>query len=429
MPIEFFDYASVFLNSMCLLVGGIACAYLSMSTFFVRRHSLYLFFGYFLLKMFTVAATDTVRWFHSDAVMLIAVGEVLVAFFGVTVIAVTYYTWDGSLAKVGLMGILTDFIASFALMGAVAFSNTVFGTGPVLEYVGYLHPAAAISGCLMVVFFIPLLQIAKPLGRSIVNYSFKHEGPVLFFVFGNIVFSAVTRLSGFRDGLLSDFTSPFLVMCFCVPLLVAYLMLRAREARRRRLYLARSRSLMSACNDAIRSQSEFLERSRDTLDSLALRIERIENDVVRDDFRRYLDGLQSICDSLRFGTYSDNPVLDTVLIRYEDRFKSAGVKVSYRISPLATSGQQVAIAAQELLDWAVRLMSSAANVDGAYEVQFRAFRRANQLFLELGVPQGHPAVTRRRWRARRLLSGATVVRAQREKDMFSVCLMLEEAVA
>lgn len=429
MPIEFFDYASVFLNSMCLLAGGIACAYLSMNTFFARRHAPYLFFAYFVLKMFAVATADTMRWFSLGDATTYLICEIIIAMFGVLVITVTYYTWDGSLAKVGLMGMLTDFIAGFAMVGAVLVSNVVFGVGPVLEYAGKLHPASAVSGCLMVVFFLLLLQIAKPLGRAIVNYSFKYERLVLIFVFANIVFSAVSRVSGVQDDTLADFTGPYMMMLFCVPLVIAFIVIRLHEERKRKLYLARCRYLMSACDDAIRSQSLFLEKSRDVLDGLAERIDRVESDATRKDLRRYLDDLQSVCDSLRFGTYSDNPVLDTVLMRYEEIFKAMGMGISFRVSPLSTASERVAIAAQELLEWAARLVSSADGVNGSHEVQFRAFRRANKIFLELSAPREHPSVSHQSWLARRLLSGATLVSAKNENGMATVRLMLEEVSA
>ena len=423
MSIGLLDYASVFLNSMCLLAGGIACAYISMNTFFAKRHAPYLFFAYFVLKMFSVAAVDTMRWFSLGDATANLIGEIVIAVFGVLVIAVTYYTWDGSLAKVGLMGMLTDFVAGFAMVGAVFVSNTAFGREPILEYAGYLHPATVVSGCLMVAFFLLLLQVVKPLGRSLVKYSFKHEGLVLCFIFVNIVVSAVSRVSGFQDDTLADFTGPFMMMLFCVPLVIGFVALRLHEERKRQLYLARCRYLMSACDDAVRNQSLFLERSRDVLDGLAARIDRVENDAERKDLRRYLDGLQSICDSLRFGTYSDNPVLDTVLMRYEEKFKAMGAHITFRVSPLSTTGEQVAIAAQELLEWAARLVSSA---DDVHEVQFRAFRRANRVFLELSTPREHPSVSYQSWRARRLLSGATLVSAKNENGMATIRLMLEE---
>ena len=155
-----------FLNSMCLLSASIVCAYLSMNTFFAKRHSLHLFFAYFVLKMFAVAAVDTMRWFSLGDATANLVGEIVIATFGVLVITVTYYTWDGSLAKVGLMGMFTDFIAGFAMVGAVFISNAICGRGPVLEYAGYLQPATMVAGCLMVAFSLLLLQIMKPLGRS-----------------------------------------------------------------------------------------------------------------------------------------------------------------------------------------------------------------------------------------------------------------------
>ncbi|MBE6470889.1 MAG: hypothetical protein E7000_04175 [Coriobacteriaceae bacterium] len=429
MSIGFFDYASVFLNSMCLLTGGIACAYIAMSTFFAKRHSPHLFFVYFILKMFAVAAVDTMRWFSLGDTMACIVGEIAIAAFGLLVIAVTYYTWDGSLVKIGLMGILVDFIAGFAMVGAVLASNAMFGKGLVVQYAGYLHPATAVAGCLMVAFFLALLQITKPLGRSFVGRSFKHEAVLLCFVFANIVFAATSRVWGIQHDAVSNFTGPFVLTFLCAPLAVGYFVLRVREARKRRIYLARAQYLMSACDDAVRRQSLFLEKSRTTLDGLAARIDRVEGAAEREDLRRYLDGLQSICDSLRFGTYSDNPVLDTVLLSYEEKFKAMGADVSFRVSPLATTSERVAIAAQELLEWAVRRMPSTCGERTSRTVRFRAFRRANAVFLELNAPLEHPAVSRYSWHARRSISGATVVRVKNENGMGTVCLMVEGANA
>ena len=118
-------------------------------------------------------------------------------------------------------------------------------------------------------------------------------------------------------------------------------------------------------------------------------------------------------------------MLDTVLIGYEEKFKAMGVDITFRVSPLATASERVAIAAQELLEWAARLMPSADGMREARTVRFKAFRRANRVFFELSMPGGHPSVSHQSWLARRLLSGAILVSAKNENGMATVRLMLE----
>ena len=399
MSVAPLDVASVFLNSMCFLSAGIVCAYLAMSAFFRKRHSLWLFFGVIVLKATLVALFDTICWFNWDNEAIRLALWIAISILGVSMIPANYHTWETSLANVGFIGIITDLIAGIAMSVSMLLVNTASGQGSTLGYVGYMQVSTALMALLAVGLFTLFLQAVKPIGRYLVAHTFKYEKLILIIVVMSIVPTSALRFSGIEDSLLGGFAVPLLAAFSCAPVIAAYTLVRLRETKKQQAYLARSLALMSACDDAMRSQAQFLADSRDVLDDLATRIECIGNAPEREGLRRYLDDMRAVCDSLRFGTYSDNPLLDTVLQHYEESFDAAGVRIDYRVSPLVAQGERVALVAQELLNWAIRTVEPRDSSGCPQTVLFRAFRKANRLFVEVCVPQGDSYVPFRSWRA------------------------------
>ena len=429
MSVTVLDFASVFLNSLCFLGSGMVCAYLAMSMFFRQRHSLWPFFTVLTLKMALVSLFDALCWFGWNGDPVPFIFAAVISVLGIAMFPVNYYSWETSFVNVGLVGIIADLISGMAMSGAMFIVSAVLGLEPGLNYVGTLQASTVLVALLSVGLFFLLLQLAKPFGHYVVTHTFKHERVILFVVIMSIALTSAFRFAGPQNDLLMSFTGPIFAAFACVPVIAAYILVHLRDAKRQQAYLVRSWALMSACDEAMRSQADFLANSRGVLDGMAARIEHVENASEREGFRRYLDDIRSTCDLLRFGTYSDNPLLDTVLQHYEKSFSEAGVQVDYRVSPLDAPGEQVALAAQELLAWALRTVAPGESAGSARTVRFRAFRKANRLFLEVSVPQGSSFVPFHSWRMGKERAMFDVVHAGLVADMATVQVMLGEVAA
>jgi hypothetical protein len=221
-----------------------------------------------------------------------------------------------------------------------------------------------------------------------------------------------------------------------LPALAVFVAFEWQRVRKEHAYLARSKAIMAQCDEALRSQSSFLTGSRAMLDGLRARITHVQSEGQREDLQRHLDELLAVCNRLRFGTYSDNPALDVVLLSYEQRFTEAGVRVDYQISPLNCNGEHVALNAQALLEWALQgyLRSDDAKnrmprQDGlGPQLKFRAFRRANQLLFEVLLSTGNGYMPYVRSSDRLPVSG-TVVSEWRKDGMLGARLLVEGGAA
>ena len=435
MPVDSLAFANVLFNSLIFLSAGIACAFLMMDALFERRHSPVLFFAYFFVKMLVVALFDALSFFGINGQELQAFGEILIALFGVVAYLVLYYTWDSGIVKLGLISIAADLLTGLAMVLSVSIFSLVDGVGA-LQYVGYINTLTFVRPVLIVATFVVLVQFLNPVFRAIVQHDFRHEWVFAVLIFVNILFGATSRITIGCDETLWLFAGPLALSAFVLPVLLVFMLSEWRRVRRQREYLSNSRAIMAACDAELHSQSLFLEKSRAMLDGLHMRIEQVESGGVRDDLRGHLDALLSTCDRLRFGTYSDIPALDVVLLDYEKRFDELGLRVKYRISPLDSDGERVALAAQALLDWAYRVCVRSAHassmrnrtVAAAPTVDFRAFRRVNQLFLEARVSLGDGRVPYMRASDRLPLVG-TVVRKWSEDGTLGIRLLLEEVGA
>lgn len=434
MPVDPLAFASVFANSSLTLFAGALCGYLTFEKFIRPRHSLALFLGFFLLKMLTVSLFDTLGFFGLASGDVSTLGEVLIALFGLCVYIVLYYTWDSSFEKVAVFGVAADLLAGVALAASFACCSWVSSGQIAFGYIGYLGPISFMRPALIIVVFLALLQVVKPIGRVFVERDFKHRTVIFVIILVNVVISASSRLMAPSDaeGILFG---PLFLPCLLLPGMLLFIVFEWRRVRARRNYLEHSKAVMTACDEALRSQSAFLAQSHAELDGLSTRIERMEAQGTQGNLRQHLDRLLSLCDSLRFGTYSDNPALDVVLLSYERRFEEIGVRVDYRISPLGDEGERVALAAQALLDWALQayIRSSGGFVrrggnESSPEMGFRAFRRANRQFLEakLSFDGGRIPYMRR---SDYLPAAGILLDEQREGDTLAIRMLVGEEAA
>ena len=435
MPVDSLAFANVLFNSLIFLSSGIVCAFLMMDTFFDRRHAPVLFFAYFLLKMLVVALFDALSFFGISGQDLQTFGEVLIALFGAGAYLMVYYTWDAGVAKLGLISIATDLLAGLAMVLVVSFFSWACDVDA-FQYIGYIDFLTFAQPVLIVATFLVLMQLLKPVFRAIAQHDFKHEWAFTVLIFSNILFGATSRITVGRDEALWFFAGPLALAVCVLPVLILFMSSEWRRVRRQREYLARSKAIMAACDAELRSQSFFLENSRAMLDGLRKRIEQVEVGGARDDLRVHLHALLSTCDRLRFGTYSDIPALDVVLLDYEKRFEGLGLRAKYRIAPLDSDGERVALAAQALLDWAYRVCVRSARIadkrnrtfEVAPTVDFRVFRRVNQLFFEARVSVGGGRVPYMRASDKLPMVG-TVVRKWSESGTLGMRLLLEEGGA
>ncbi|MDO4533030.1 MAG: hypothetical protein Q4C36_04840 [Coriobacteriia bacterium] len=427
-------FANVFFNSLIILFAGIACAFLVMNTLFERRHSLVLFFAYFITKMQVVALFDVLAFFGMSGQELQTFSEILIALFGVGSLPVNYYTWDASVVKLGLISIAADFFVGLSMAFSAQFLSWAFGVD-VFQYVGYIDLLTFLQPMLSAAAFIAIMQLSKPVFRAIAQHDFRYERAFAIPILASILIGATSRITIGRDEMLWLFAAPLALSACVLPVLLLFMFSEWRRVRRQREYLMRTREIMVACDEELRSQSLFLENSRTMLDGLRKRIEWVGSSSSRGDLQDHLDSLLQACDRLRYGTYSDNPALDVVLMDYERRFSEMGLRAKYRVSPLDSEGERVALAAQALLDWAYRVCARSASASStrsrelpaAPTVGFRAFRRVNQVFLEAKVSLGGGRVPYMRVSDRLPMAG--VVRRWRDGDTLGIRLLLEEVDA
>lgn len=441
MTVDPLAFASVFLNSFCLLCGGIACAFICMETVFERKHAPYLFFAFFAAKMGLIAVSDAMTWFDVRTEWLPTIGSASAvanafAFF------ITYYCWKASLFKIGFAGFFADMVSALCMAPTLVAVNSVTGGEPLLSYIGEFGLDSLARPIIMVALFWMALRIAGPILRRLMAHEFKDERPLLFIFCLYLAYVVSTQVSNIDEAYNAVLTPTYQLVFFVLPVAVLLVAARQHIARMRMQHLIRVRDLVAECDDALREQAAFLEQSRDVLDNMAARIERLEAGGARDDLARYLDRLREVCERLRFGTYSDNPALDVVLVAYEERFREQGLQVSYTVSPLANAGEQPALAAQALLEWALlactarkprtrggeRATDAKGQAKSAPGVELRAFRRANRLLFEAkvgGSSFGWAWVLRKRLESH-VPAGCSIVALERADERLVARMLVEE---
>ncbi|MDO4401045.1 MAG: hypothetical protein Q4D27_08885 [Coriobacteriia bacterium] len=419
--------AGVFLNSFLFLMSSFACAFMAMEAVFPRRRGLGVFVGYFLIKAIAVSTFDMLHWAGMDGGAVPAAEQGVMAIIGVAVLVVLYHTWDSSPLKLWVMALIMDVIAGLSKSCSLALCQIGFGLPFDLGYIGPFNPVSVLAPVFAAGFFWVLLQLMKPLARSIVTFEFKHER--LWLALFIVLFAAMQcwQLMTLGSIFLTNFAMVYTLGTVMIPLVAAFVAVRLHMAGVRSRRLERSRAIMAACDDALRAQSAQMDESRALLDDIAARIGRLEAGAEREGLARYLEELHATCNRLRFGTYSDNPALDVVLANYEERFRAFGVRVEYRVTPLACAGGQAALAAQTLLEWAYGALGDGA-IRASSTLGFRAFRRANQLCFEIRVPLASAGKQPRpKLRGSLLPAGTIVAQGQEGRSLFVRLLVRDNA--
>jgi hypothetical protein len=222
----------------------------------------------------------------------------------------------------------------------------------------------------------------------------------------------------------------FIALALAVFLLIPfgfYLFSRARTERKRKALLENEVKLAQNYVSSIHEQLPFLEECAAQLDEIAFEAARIGRDVDDADLKEQVARLSNLCNKLRYGLYSDSPVLDVVLVTAEREFEEAGFHVVYRISPLGDEAVTAAMVSQTMLSWALDSCKAAkrqpasrfgasrvqpANCESESAVEFKIIREGEQLVFVLNAP-----TNRRRRFPKRLLA---------ERVPVSESMLLEE---
>ena len=380
-------FANVFANSMVIISAGAVCAYLGLNRFFpLRAGSIRLFIAYFLAKATIWSFYDAAFFFGIEGEGIRLSWVVLMAVMSILTYAVVYITWESSILKIALVALLVDSVSGFVTVAALAVTSMLFSGEVVLDYIGYVRPQTFAFVVCQILLFVVLIRILSPIGYFICDFKFKRERLWTAVFLVAIVLAASTRTQAVSDSAVVY----VLMAAFAVLLVVPHALWRGRMARRQRMLLARAQALARAYDDSLRNQVSFLTESRQLLDELANRIESVDAGVDDADLSEHMDALRKSCDSLRYGTYSDNPALDVMLVSWESRFATMGVPVEYRIAPLPRGGAQVALAVQALFEWVFRECAIPDSVKKKpYSVPegliLRVFHSANQQLIELRI--------------------------------------------
>ena len=260
MPVDLLAFASVFTNSLLTMLAGVMCGYLTFKAFLRPRHSLALFFGFFLLKMVTISLFDMLGFLGIASGDVSALGEALIALFGLCVYIVLYYSWDTSFEKVALFGIMADLLTGIAL--AISFSICSWAsTGQVtFGYVGYFEPTRFVRPVLVVAVFWVLLQVIKPIGRVFAEHDFKHRFPLLALVLVNVVVSVTSRLTAPADSL-GLLYGPLFLTFFLVPVLALFVVFEEANLRFWRKVVPNSMGSLPASSAWRRKRAEETSNS------------------------------------------------------------------------------------------------------------------------------------------------------------------------
>ena len=410
---------SYFLNSFVFLAfGSMLCSIIGMNLLFPHRHSLVLCWVYAIAKAALGAVMDVMEVFHLGGVMVDVVWS-LAALTSIVVFIVLYYTWEGPFFRIWIGALYNSIIALIALIMSLLAVNTLFGFGVSINRLQPFGVYTIAITCLMLALFMLFIRALRPVGRAITDQPIANEGALMVACYSLSVVASVTNIR--MDGESEIYVAVVQALLFLLVGLALVGYLWRRQWRRSR-QLARRRAVISSYEDAVCSQAAFLESSRDMLDGLAGRIMHVEAGNVRGELNVHLETLRETSNRLRFGTYSDNAMLDVALLSFEEKFRAMGYGVLYEVSPLASADVRVVLSALALLEWTSQLCVPGAGGDESAgpsdaplsrSMEFRAFRKANQLMFEAKVPVSMGRRVSRRALAGRLPDGTRVVMVSR----------------
>ena len=421
-------FANVFVNNLIVIYAGAVCVFLGLNRFFpLRSGKTWPFWGFFLVKCSLWASFDASSFLGIGGGVLQACWVVVVAVLSIATYAILYAVWESSVLKVGLVSVLVDSLGGFTTVVAMATSNLLFTGEVAFEYVGYLGPRTFATAACQIAIFLPLFKVLSPICRFICDFKFKRERAWTVILMTILVLVASTKTKGIEDSVDAYFMTAILAIMFVAP----HVLWRGHMARRQRMILARTKALTQAYDDSLRNQVEFLAKSKQLLDELASRMDAAGHDVDSAAMAEHLKSLRKTCDTLRYGTYSDNPALDVMLVSWEERFRALGVSVEYRIAPMVKSGAQAAFIVQVLFEWVFRECADSSTSKGRRspapdKLVLRVFRSANQLLVDFRLSAWTGRRFPRTWVVERMPSQALSLREFGNDQQRSIRIIVEE---
>lgn len=468
-------FASVFANNLIIMYSGAFSAYVGFNRFFpLRQKPAYAFWAFFLLKCAIWAFYDAAFFFGPAGDILQLSQAIVVPVMSIVTYAILYITWDSALLKIGLIAALIDSVGGFGTVTALALSSWLLIGVPATDYVGYIGPQTFVVAIGQFALFLVLIRIISPIGVFIRDFKLKRERLWTIVLMALLTLIASSKTQGVGIG--KYFAGVFAVLALAVLVLIPFIVWRGQEARRRRTLLARTRALTRIYDESLRDQAEFLTESRSLLDDLSNRIANAKQETGSSHLAEHLSYLQTTCDKLRFGTYSENPAFDVTLVSWKAHFDALDISIEYRIAPLADRGAQAALVVQALFEWVLqeykltkrrsKIISHnidakdgeiaskrdaqpekprskrwvfSTNVHSKRTIQpkvahpgtiyLRVFRRANQLFIEMRIADWGKLHFPREWVNERMPSGSCHVRDFADGSQKVVRVIVDEDAA
>ena len=432
--------ASYCLNYFVLVCSGMIISFRGLNACFQRRHGTLVFFSYFIFKAALWATADTLYAFRLNSGTFDIAWAVLNAVMAPLTFAVIYYTWSSSFLKVGLIGLLVDYLGGMTVLASVNVVGAVLQDPYVNGFSGSFGVRTVVSFVVILALFDLLLRLLLPLLKWIASYEFKHERVWAILLVSAISINAATKILsvGIRQEALP---LSLLMMLASMVIIAVHIVIRNRDAKAMERYLADAKLLVGKYDAVMVEESLFVEERRAELERFARQISRIGDQAVQGQLKTHLDRLREQCASLRFGRYSENAALDAVLAVFEERLASSNVPVAYHVSPLPHGSVRVAMCAQVALAWIHDVVSSDVNgrvrpshggvrrkADEALgvPVTVRVFSSANQRILTFTFPSSKKVRFPKQRLLERIGSAATTVMEGFEGGVANVRLMVEE---
>lgn len=378
---------SIFLNSSAMMVMGATVVYMNMSALFPKRRSAGVYVSYMLIKGIAWSLYDisyvqgTLGAFEHDFQIIAT------ALFGVLTYIVLYYTWDASIAKIGIGALAGDTLASIATLVIFLLTNALFGTAGSVDYRGYLSVATVFMSAGPIAVYALFLRVFRPIYDWFSAYEFVHQTTWNAIAVAWVAVPTVFRMLSV-DQMQESVASGALLAIVMALGLAGHIASRGKEERKRKELLASEVELVKSYNIQIQEQLIILDESAAQLEEISNEIAQIGTGEREAELSDRLASLSYLNNKLRHGIYSDSPALDVILVAAADDMKAYGVMIDFRIPPLKGVTTQAALISREMLAWASQACKAEKerSEDAKQTVLFRIVERAGQLIFVLHMP-------------------------------------------
>ena len=327
-----------------MLASGAAviwCETSWLDRFFARRHSLVLYWAYYLAK---TALTAFLRYeiMYEGASWAEAANAVVVSIAALLTIAVTLYTWKGGSAQVFLFAFVCDLIATVLYSLVFLGVALVMGRGQSLasESIDPLLAFLATPPFLLLSYAVRvpvwwLLSFVKREGE-------RHQ--TLWMLVGLLLAAYVTISNvvipvSHADESLFYLLEENVAGSLFVALMLLLVIGRSRSALRRRGALAACEALAREYDSEVRAQLGELERDLATLAGHELVLEEIETNAADAETIREVRELEREYRRLCAGSYCETPALDAVLAACAGRLRALGVEPTFTVAGVPARAQ------------------------------------------------------------------------------------------